>query len=103
RATSPPDTSPRPLPDALPISPPGVALPQGQDLHVVERACVENQAMPHHFRLAPSDRPVTQPASRGSHPELSVDPPWMGVAVVLRSEEHTSELQSRENLVCRLL
>src|SRR5690606_41620827 len=37
---------------------------------------------------------------------------WEGVAVVevglaaerrLRSEEHTSELQSRENLVCRLL
>src|SRR5690606_41590818 len=25
------------------------------------------------------------------------------LAVVLRSEEHTSELQSRENLVCRLL
>src|SRR5207302_2906957 len=26
-----------------------------------------------------------------------------GLAVGLRSEEHTSELQSRENLVCRLL
>src|SRR5690606_41985815 len=26
-----------------------------------------------------------------------------GVAVQARSEEHTSELQSRENLVCRLL
>src|SRR5690606_40858473 len=26
---------------------------------------------------------------------------WMGLGV--RSEEHTSELQSRENLVCRLL
>src|SRR5690606_39926255 len=26
-----------------------------------------------------------------------------GVAAVPRSEEHTSELQSRENLVCRLL
>src|SRR5690606_41490080 len=26
-----------------------------------------------------------------------------GVDVVARSEEHTSELQSRENLVCRLL
>src|SRR5690606_20970120 len=26
-----------------------------------------------------------------------------GVGVLLRSEEHTSELQSRENLVCRLL
>src|SRR5690606_40570596 len=30
---------------------------------------------------------------------------WSGSVVVndLRSEEHTSELQSRENLVCRLL
>src|SRR5690606_40950197 len=28
---------------------------------------------------------------------------WDGVADVFRSEEHTSELQSRENLVCRLL
>src|SRR5690606_41329357 len=27
----------------------------------------------------------------------------MGTALVVRSEEHTSELQSRENLVCRLL
>src|SRR5690606_40793566 len=27
-------------------------------------------------------------------------PPWRGA---IRSEEHTSELQSRENLVCRLL
>src|SRR5690606_40585439 len=33
-------------------------------------------------------------------------PPWAGPAgrvPVERSEEHTSELQSRENLVCRLL
>src|SRR5690606_41545754 len=32
---------------------------------------------------------------------------WMAgafaIPVILRSEEHTSELQSRENLVCRLL
>src|SRR5436309_7944599 len=28
---------------------------------------------------------------------------WYGGLVVVRSEEHTSELQSRENLVCRLL
>src|SRR5690606_41108055 len=27
----------------------------------------------------------------------------LGVAYLFRSEEHTSELQSRENLVCRLL
>src|SRR5690606_41590513 len=36
------------------------------------------------------------------------NPPWSssaksGVAASKRSEEHTSELQSRENLVCRLL
>src|SRR5690606_39612944 len=28
---------------------------------------------------------------------------WLNVAVIVRSEEHTSALQSRENLVCRLL
>src|SRR5690606_40811254 len=33
----------------------------------------------------------------GARDEIRNDP------VVLRSEEHTSELQSRENLVCRLL
>src|SRR5207302_3885264 len=30
------------------------------------------------------------------------DPQLMVLAVTVRSEEHTSELQSRENLVCRL-
>src|SRR5207302_2901300 len=33
--------------------------------------------------------------------DLQAEPPISGPA--LRSEEHTSELQSRENLVCRLL
>src|SRR5690606_39970596 len=38
--------------------------------------------------------------------ETETSPPLYRLAVVLgssRSEEHTSELQSRENLVCRLL
>src|SRR2546430_4072045 len=35
------------------------------------------------------------------HPELR--PPYGIVLKVLRSEEHTSELQSQSNLVCRLL
>src|SRR5690606_40162940 len=35
--------------------------------------------------------------ARGFHPSLHA------VELRLRSEEHTSELQSRENLVCRLL
>src|SRR5690606_42151002 len=30
-------------------------------------------------------------------------PPIINLAILQRSEEHTSELQSRENLVCRLL
>src|SRR3712207_7425824 len=29
--------------------------------------------------------------------------PWLCLAPVVRSEEHTSELQSRQYLVCRLL
>src|SRR5690606_40735448 len=33
----------------------------------------------------------------------AVHPAWVGRADASRSEEHTSELQSRENLVCRLL
>src|SRR5690606_41801881 len=32
-----------------------------------------------------------------------VDPPSFLSTTTVRSEEHTSELQSRENLVCRLL
>src|SRR5690606_41938728 len=39
-------------------------------------------------------------APAGSGGELPPDPPPSPAA---RSEEHTSELQSRENLVCRLL
>src|SRR5436309_7494538 len=34
---------------------------------------------------------------------VKVTRPGTGSQEVLRSEEHTSELQSRENLVCRLL
>src|SRR5690606_39575072 len=45
----------------------------------------------------------------GLLPALHGGPPWLAAAdralapALQRSEEHTSELQSRENLVCRLL
>src|SRR2546429_5318159 len=39
----------------------------------------------------------------GPDPTLCPTPPALGSAVVPRSEEHTSELQSRLHLVCRLL
>src|SRR3712207_8494351 len=35
--------------------------------------------------------------------EFGIEGLYMGVPVKLRSEEHTSELQSRQYLVCRLL
>src|SRR5690606_42058623 len=45
------------------------------------------------------------PLEPGADPRTASD--WWACgpchAVLLRSEEHTSELQSRENLVCRLL
>src|SRR5690606_40609906 len=45
------------------------------------------------------------------HPEVAIEsllqlartPPQLEPARAVRSEEHTSELQSRENIVCRLL
>src|SRR5690606_39765929 len=39
----------------------------------------------------------------GVHVRQSSGAPGAGISVRVRSEEHTSELQSRENLVCRLL
>src|SRR3712207_8607162 len=35
--------------------------------------------------------------------QISSDKPWLKVDKTERSEEHTSELQSRQYLVCRLL
>src|SRR5690606_39803943 len=36
-------------------------------------------------------------------PDQRKESPTRGIGLLKRSEEHTSELQSRENLVCRLL
>src|SRR5687768_17877092 len=59
-----------------------------------------------HFRRAP-DRDVLPPPARsraGSGPTPSPGPDGPVVpSGLLRSEEHTSELQSRLHLVCRLL
>src|SRR2546429_7388545 len=54
------------------------------------------------LRLAPS-RPETPDETYGDSPWLLLLDLRGGVTVGKRSEEHTSELQSRLHLVCRLL
>src|SRR2546430_13028980 len=53
----------------------------------------------------PEDRPHHPPASTDFHPHgQPAFPSWLrGLLQLHRSEEHTSELQSQSNLVCRLL
>src|SRR2546422_3839207 len=43
------------------------------------------------------------PGALGDHESAATDSHYDGLLVVPRSEEHTSELQSRLHLVCRLL
>src|SRR5690606_41647602 len=100
---SPPDSLPLPLHDALPIcsSP---SAPRYQ-LAVLARSGVSRTAMPpsgpHHSRVRCSSRARLRSYSRRAEPPAR--PRSEGSKVTSRSEEHTSELQSRENLVCRLL
>src|SRR5690606_41944692 len=49
------------------------------------------------------DQPGRDPRHRAVVGGLARHGPHVRFARVVRSEEHTSELQSRENLVCRLL
>src|SRR5690606_42008794 len=75
------------LHDALPISPP-TRPSQGPALRTTRRPA------PRRTPLARA-RPLRCRAPGG--------PPPGPASASFRSEEHTSELQSRENLVCRLL
>src|SRR5690606_39912178 len=62
--------------------------------------------MPRSAGSAPAKYPAWTVPPAGSHSASTQCPGQVRVnasAAVVRSEEHTSELQSRENLVCRLL
>src|SRR5690606_41927074 len=94
-ATPPPAYSPLPLHDALPI------------LHDTFTADGTG-----HDRLLDSIRITILPSGSSANIEIALksgddaqSPPTIFFTSdqPLRSEEHTSELQSRENLVCRLL
>src|SRR2546430_5281163 len=54
----------------------------------------------HHGAGGHGGTPVRVPRARGMAPAVGRDP---GGTIRARSEEHTSELQSQSNLVCRLL
>src|SRR2546422_3168952 len=47
--------------------------------------------------------PLRKPSSSGGSPMGVSRPPQLATIKMKRSEEHTSELQSRLHLVCRLL
>src|SRR5690606_41415150 len=83
--TPPPSTSPLSLHDALPIFATAAAL---RELNIPVRTVIAVQG--------------TQKGSP-AHGRLQVGDEIVSVDGDVRSEEHTSELQSRENLVCRLL
>src|SRR5690606_41504549 len=91
------------LPDALPISPTGaqnwVPSPPSSSTH----ACALASSVHAAGAAGSSDRGPVEVAPPGSSPlESSSDPPsGSDSSVGTRSEEHTSELQSRENIVCR--
>src|SRR3712207_8209175 len=105
--TAPPEIFPLPLPTPLPISAPplagGGALPRLWRRHrgpgrarrdPAAAAAVSVQGL-----LGALRRPHRHGAGRPSSAAAGVGP----VPLPHRSEEHTSELQSRQYLVCRLL
>src|SRR3712207_8868492 len=70
--------------------------PEGPDPHVVERGGEVHLGLGAHGHQADAD----VVAEAVVHPGAAADPV---PAVLARSEEHPSELQSRQYLVCRLL
>src|SRR5690606_39818660 len=53
-------------------------------------------------RLARADRMILAGLEEGVWPNAAPVDPFLSRPMRARSEEHTTELQSRENLVCRL-
>src|SRR5690606_41322677 len=87
--TAPPELYTLSLHDALPIcNNPGPVITENHKVAPPSREHMKTgmEELIHHFKLF----------TEGMHVPA-------GEAYAARSEEHTSELQSRENLVCRLL
>src|SRR5690606_39343410 len=89
-----PDTHPLSLHDALPIYP----APEGTP----DAPAPAAGAGPARKKSAPARTPAAAATRTPAAPRKRVAAPT-AASKPARSEEHTSELQSRENLVCRLL
>src|SRR5256886_11342819 len=97
--TATPDIYPLPLPAALPISQnAALAAASAREMGVAEsaiaRAVAAFEPLPHRLETVAIDAL----GRRYVNDSIATTP-----EAALRSEEHTSELQSQSNLVCRLL
>src|SRR5690606_41323177 len=90
------------LPDALPIFRMDTGVPQLSQYPLPDR---DEPEQPIHQFLAPGGLSITNPLVAWQFQNIVWAPaqPCPLPELFRRSEEHTSELQSRENLVCRLL
>src|SRR5690606_42061268 len=86
------------LHDALPISPGWRHYGSARRIARTRHSSAHHRSEPHLRRVRGAAR-----GRRGARTGAHQPPPLALHGDVLRSEEHTSELQSRENLVCRLL
>src|SRR5690606_41223513 len=91
------DTVSLSLHDALPIFLRAAGIARGVGLDVLIELDHDHGAA---RGCRPGGRAAALVAARDDHERLG---DLLGKRERLRSEEHTSELQSRENLVCRLL
>src|SRR5690606_39628785 len=93
------------LQHVAPVEQPGECIDLAQALNLVQRPSELSLLA---VQLAPQALDATSDQGQHAHRardqgELQGQQIQGGGLWVLRSEEHTSELQSRENLVCRLL
>src|SRR5690606_39808408 len=90
------------LHDALPISP-NRGFSSKTDILPSPVTRTSQSIMATCFASSESRPPSASSSGNSTVTALSVSPARIPSFFLTRSEEHTSELQSRENLVCRLL
>src|SRR5690606_41276408 len=98
-----PKISPLSLHDALPISQPVVAPVPDLTVAPMFRPVPTSVATSRALSRSAGSPEITGTTPRPVRKVYVEEDPFGPVGIRARSEEHTSELQSRENLVCRLL